>query len=108
MTLKGGCTVTCGATTNSTGTLTLSGNATINVGDGALSFADSHDATWAADATLNIVGTGRLPGKTIRFGTNGSGLTAAQLKQIRYNGDRVSLTGQGYLGGPQGLIIMIL
>ena len=108
MTLKGGCTVTCGATTNSTGTLTLSGNATINVGDGALSFADSHAATWAADATLNIVGTGRLPGKTIRFGTNGSGLTAAQLKQIRYNGENVSLTGEGYLGGPQGLIIMVL
>ena len=108
MTLKGGCTVTCGATTNSTGVLTLSGNATINVGDGALSFADSHAATWAADATLNIVGTGRLPGKTIRFGTDGSGLTAAQLKQIRYNGDKVSLTGQGYLGGPQGFIIMVL
>jgi autotransporter-associated beta strand protein len=108
LTLTNTCTVTCGATTNSTGVLTLSGNATINVGDGALSFADSHDATWAADATLNIVGTGSLPGKAIRFGTNGSGLTAAQLKQIRYNGDKVSLTGQGYLGGPQGLIIMIL
>ena len=108
MTLKGGCTVTCGATTNATGALTLSGNATINVGDGALSFADSHAATWAEGATLNIVGPGASPGKTIRFGTDGSGLTAAQLKQIRYNGDKVSLTGQGYLGGPQGLIIMIL
>ena len=108
MTLKGGCTVTCGATTNSTGTLTLSGNATINVRDGALSFADSHAETWAAGATLNIIGTVKLSSKPIRFGTNGSGLTAAQLKQIRYNGDKVSLTGQGYLGGPQGLIIMIL
>ena len=108
MTLKGGCTVTCGATTNSTGVLTLSGNATINVGDGALSFADSHAATWAADAMLNIVGPGRLPEKKIRFGTDGSGLTAAQLKQIRYNGDKVALTGQGYLGGPQGFIIMVL
>lgn len=108
MTLKGGCTVTCGATTNSTGALTLSGNATINVGDGALSFADSHTATWTANAMLNIVGPGRLPEKKIRFGTNGSGLTAVQLKQIRYNGDKVSLTGQGYLGGPQGFMIMVL
>ena len=108
MTLKGGCTVTCGATTNSTGALTLSGNATINIGDGALSFADSHDATWAADTTLNIVGNSKLSSKPIRFGTNGSGLTAAQLKQIRYNGDKVSLTGQGYLAGPQGLMITIL
>ena len=108
MTLKGGCTVTCGATTNSTGALTLSGNATIDIGDGALSFADSHAATWTEGATLNIVGTRKLSSKPIRFGTDGSGLTAAQLKQIRYNGDKVSLTGQGYLGGPQGLIIMIL
>ena len=108
MTLKGGCTVTCGATTNSTGALTLSGNATINIGEGALSFADSHAETWAADATLNIVGTGSLSRKQIRFGTDSSGLTAAQLKQIRYNGDKVSLTGQGYLGGPQGFIIMVL
>ena len=108
MTLKGGCTVTCGATTNATGALTLSGNATINVGDGALSFADSHAETWAEGATLNIVGPGASPGKTIRFGTDGSGLTAAQLKQIRYNGDKVSLTGQGYLGGPHGFIIMVL
>ena len=108
MTLKGGCTVTCGATTNATGALTLSGNATIDVGDGALSFADSHAETWAEGATLNIVGPGTSPGKTIRFGTDGSGLTAAQLKQIRYNGDKVSLTGQGYLGGPNGFIIMVL
>ena len=108
MTLKGGCTVTCGATTNSTGALTLSDNATINLGDGALSFADSHAETWSADATLNIVGTGNLSRKPIRFGTNGSGLTAAQLRQIRYNGEKVSLTGQGYLGGPQGFIIMVL
>ena len=108
MTLKGGCTVTCGATTNSTGALTLSGNATINVGDGALSFADSHAATWTEGATLNIIGTVKLSSKPIRFGTNGSGLTAAQLKQIRYNGEKVSLTGQGYLAGPLGLMITIL
>lgn len=108
MTLKGGCTVTCGATTNSTGALTLSGNATIDIGDGALSFADSHAETWAAGATLNIVGTAKLSSKPIRFGTDGSGLTAVQLKQIRYNGDKVSLTGQGYLGGPKGLMITIL
>ena len=107
LTLSGG-TVTCGATTNATGALTLSGNATIDVGDGAISFADSHAETWAADATLNIVGTGKLPGKSVRFGTNGSGLTSTQLKQIRYNGDKVSLTAQGYLGGSRGLIIMVL
>ena len=108
MTLKGGCTVTCGATTNSTGALTLSGDATIDIGDGSISFADSHAEAWSAGATLNIVGTGSLSRKPIRFGTNGSGLTAAQLKQIRYNGDKVSLNGQGYLGGPQGFMIMVL
>ena len=32
-------------------------------------------------------------------------LAAAQLKQIRYNGVKVSLNSEGYLSGPKGLII---
>lgn len=104
LTLAGG-TVTCGSTTNATGVLTLAGNATIDVGDGALSFADSHAATWAAGATLNITGNGRLPTRSIRFGTSEGGLTAAQREQIRYNGSKVSLSAEGYLASPKGLII---
>ena len=107
LTLAGGCTVTCGATTNSTGSLTLSGNATINIGDGALSFADSHSETWAAGAVLNIIGTAKLSDKPVRFGTDDSCLTAAQLKQIRYNGKKVLLNGQGYLGSLRGFMFMV-
>ena len=106
LSLAGG-TVACGSTTNATGALTLSGNATINVGDGVLAFADSHAATWAANATLTITGSESLPTRSIRFGTNDGGLTSAQLKQIRYNGNKVSLTSEGYLGGAKGLMIMV-
>lgn len=106
LTLAGG-TVTCGTTTNATGVLTLSGNATIDVGDGTLSFADSRTVTWAVGATLNITGNDRLPTRSIRFGTTADGLTSAQLKQIRYNGSKVSLTSEGYLGGPKGLMIIV-
>ena len=35
------------------------------------------------------------------------GLTSAQVKQIRYNGSKVTLTAEGYLGGPKGLMIIV-
>lgn len=101
---RGG-TVTCGTFANATGALTLSGDATIDLGDGSLSFADSSGETWAAGATLNITGKDSLPTRTLRFGTDSSGLTPTQLKQIRYNGGKVSLNSEGYLSGPKGLII---
>ena len=106
MTLAGG-TVSCGAATNATGTLTLVGDATIVLGDGAIAFADSSGATWAEGATLNVVGTDRLPTKSLRFGTTSAGLTSAQTRQITYNGEPVALDSQGYLRHYGGLVISI-
>ena len=107
ITLKN-CSVACGAgTANTTGALTLSGNVTIALGEGAtLAFADSHSATWADGAILNITGMDELPTRALRFGTDDSGLTDSQLKKIRYNGSKVSLTAEGYLGGPKGMVIL--
>ena len=104
LTLAGG-TVTCGSFANAAGALTLSGDATINLGGGSLSVADSSGETWANGATLNIIGTDALPTQSLRFGTDSLGLTPAQLKQLRYNGGKVSLNSEGYLSGPKGLII---
>ena len=104
LTLAGG-TISCGATDNATGALTLSGDAAINLGNGTLTFADSSGETWAPDATLNITGPEGWPVRSVRFGTSGAGLKASQLRRIRYNGSKVSLTDEGYLGGPRGLII---
>ena len=108
ITLKN-CSVTCGAgTTNTTGVLTLSGNTTIALGEGAaLAFADSSGETWADGATLTVTGTEPLPTRALRFGTDGTGLGEAQLKRIRYNGSKVSLTAEGYLGEPKGMKIVI-
>ena len=93
--LAGG-TVTCGSTTNATGALTLSGDAVINLEGGSLAFADSSGVAWASGATLAITGDDKLPTRSLRFGTTESGLTAAQLRQITYNGERVSLDSSGY------------
>ncbi len=106
MTLAGG-TVSCGAATNATGALTLAGDATIVLGDGAIAFADSSAAAWADGATLNVVGTDRLPTKSLRFGTTSAGLTSAQTRQITYNGEPVALDSQGYLRHYGGLVISI-
>ena len=94
-----------GTFANATGALTLSGDATIDLGDGSLSFADSSGETWANGATLNITGPEGWPVRSVRFGTNGAGLSAAQIRRIRYNGGKVSLNSEGYLSGPKGLII---
>lgn len=105
ITLKG-CTVTCGAgVTNTTGVLTLSGNATINLGSGALAFDDSHSATWEEGATLTITGTEPLPTKALKFGTSKGGLDYSQLRKITYNGERVSLDSNGYLTARSGFRI---
>ena len=107
LTLANTCSVTCGGVTNSTGALTLSGNATLALGDGALSFADSSGEGWKAGATLTVTGDGSLPTQALRFGASSTGLTAAQLKQITYNGEPVSLDSQGYLRHAGGLVISI-
>ena len=96
--LKGGA-VTCGAgVASSAGVLTLSGNATLALAAGAtLSFADSSAATWADGATLDVTGPDSSLPKALRFGTDKNGLTADQLRMVRYNGKRVSLDEEGYL-----------
>ena len=104
LTLAGGI-VSCGTSANSTGALTLSGNATIALGSGSLVFADSSGESWTSGSLLDITGPEGFPVTTIRFGTDGNGLTSTQLRRIRYNGSKVSLTSEGYLGGPSGMVI---
>ena len=107
LTLTNTCTVTCGGVTNSTGALALAGNATLALGDGALSFADSSGEEWKVGATLTVTGDGNLPTQALRFGTSSAGLTGRQLKQITYNGEPVSLDAQGYLRHAGGLVISV-
>jgi hypothetical protein len=71
------------------GTLTLNGDATIDLGTGAsiLRLANSASALWAP-AALTIAGwSGSVDGlgqDEVFFGTNANGLTALQLSQIRF------------------------
>ena len=104
LTLAGGV-VMCGASVNATGALTLSGNATVNLENGSLAFADSSGETWVEGMRLDFTGPDPHPGRSIRFGTSKSGLTSGQLNAVRYNGKRVSIDENGYLRGPRGLVI---
>ena len=92
---------------NATGALTLSGNAAINLEGGALAFADSSGVSWKAGATLTITDDDKLPTRSLRFGSSENGLTAARLRQITYNGERVSLDSGGYLRHRRGLILIV-
>jgi hypothetical protein len=72
------------------GRFILAGDATINLDGSAsrLSFANSSGEIWVAAATLVVANwNGNLSGggaEQLKFGTNPSGLTPAQLSQIRF------------------------
>ena len=90
----GNATLDAATFTNTTGTLGVTGGATINLGTGAtLAFADSSAISWSG--TLALTGT-FVPGVSLRFGTTSSGLTSAQLALITGLGG-VSLDANGYL-----------
>ena len=94
VTLAGG---TFNPQTNETvGTLTLTGNATIDlsVADPMLNFAASNAVTWSSGQTLSITGWQGTPGQPgtagrIFFGNSESGLNQSQLMQISFGGNFV-------------------
>ena len=97
--LAGG-TLDMGSFNNTVKTLAVTGNSTLALGSGNLTFANSSAVTWTGNLTL----TGTLGATTLRFG----GLTQPQLDRITINGKRVYLNGSGYIGvKPDGLIIHI-
>ena len=91
------------------GTLALSGDGahTLELGPTAtISFADSHAKTWAG--SLLITG---FREDTVRFGTSASGLTAAQVADIRAVTEsgkqrRVVIGSNGYLRFPGFLMVV--
>ena len=72
------------------GRFILASNATIDLAGSAsrLSFANSSGETWAGGATLVVSNWNGNPSgggvEQLKFGTDQSGLTAAQLNQIRF------------------------
>jgi hypothetical protein len=83
---------------------TLAVNGTVvfdmgNFGTSHLSFADSSAVAWGT--TLDIINFGGSD--SIRFGTDNTGLTAAQLAGITVNGVAIELDSDGYLGNLAGI-----
>lgn len=79
------------------GALAVSSSAKIHLGQGAtLTFANSSAANWS-NGTLSINGI-FVPGVSLRFGTNSSGLTASQLSLITSPGfTAFTLDSNGFL-----------
>ena len=91
------------------GAAVLLGDATLSADKGAhVSFADSSDQAWTADATLDIAKP--LASRAIRFGTSANALTAAQLAQMTYDGKsgKLFLDAEGYLCGPGESTVILL
>lgn len=86
-----------GALAETTGRLGIIGTATMQLGSGAtLAFADSSAVDWTG-GTLTITGA-FVSGSSLRFGTNSSGLTPAQLASISASGyANFALDANGYL-----------
>ncbi len=80
------------------GTLLLSNDSFIDLGSGDsdLVFLDSSALSWTLSAVLTISNFDEGL-DSIRFGTDGSGLSGSQLSQIVLNGGAASLDGSGYL-----------
>ena len=108
----GAATLDADTRTDTAGTLDVTGNAIINLGNGAaLAFANSSGVNvgvWAG--ALNITGT-FVPGNdtnvgnpgSIRFGVDNTGLTASQLADITVNGSGTyTLDAFGYLKASGG------
>ncbi len=87
----------CGGTF---GVLALAGNSALDCAGGTMAFADSSAVAWDETAMLSITGTPKP--RSIRFGTDSNGLTAAQLARIAFNGKlgKAKLDANGYLRGP--------
>ena len=94
LTLAGG-EFDAGCYTNAVGALSVISNSTLAVSAGAeLSFGNSSALDWGGN---HLVITGAAAAHTLRFGTDANGLTAAQVKRIRWNGSRAKLDANGYL-----------
>ncbi len=95
--LDGG-TFDTGGFSDDLGVLLLNGDAAIDFGLSdlaALFFDDSHLELWN-EATLTILNY--TPGSdSLRFGTDASALTPAQLSQINFNGTPAAITSTGFL-----------
>lgn len=94
----GNATLDAGTFSDATGTLDVTGAATLQLDTGAaLSFANSSAVDWTG-GSLQISGA-FVSGASLRFGTNSGGLASTQLALITVNGSSgpFSLNASGYL-----------
>ena len=95
--LIGSATLDVGIFAETAGTLAVTGVATVQLDTGAaLAFAASSAVDWSGGA-LTLTGA-FVPGSSLRFGTNNSSLTPAQLARIAASGyANFALDANGYL-----------
>jgi fibronectin-binding autotransporter adhesin len=92
-----------GGFSNQVDTLTVTSASTIRTGAGSLSFADSSGIVWTGELTV----VGPLSPRRLRFGTDDTALTEAQLESINNDGFRVTLSEEGYLRSQGGSLFIV-
>jgi autotransporter-associated beta strand protein len=87
------------------GYLKVTGNNVVSLGTGTLSFANSSDQIWSGELMIE----GELAERSIRFGTDQTGLTDLQLAMISDSlGKTVRINKDGYLtGNPLGSVMLV-
>ena len=94
--LNGGSLAFAANTTNVLASVSLSETSGLVLADGAsVTIGDCSAQTWAAGTRVNIVGDEKKC--SIRFGESAAALTAAQVRQLRWNGKRCMLDEDGNL-----------
>lgn len=95
-----GGTFSTGGFNETLGTLTVTANSIIDLGNAAASaalvFADSRSMTWTASISLSFVNFTEGV-DTIRIGTTSGGLTSEQLAAITINGSAAVIDASGFL-----------
>lgn len=97
--LAGG-TLDIGATTNTVGSVTVTAQSTLLLGEGEFAVSAQTADEWTGELLLE----GTLGPTTLRFQP---ALTSGQLSRIRYDGGRVVQNAAGYIGEYYGTVIML-
>ncbi len=93
-----------GGYSNSPGTLAVTGEGTLVLGAGSISFRDSSGVAWTGKLTV----AGALGEQTVRFGASNTALTMAQLDRINLGGHFVYLDSAGYLRSAKSGMMLIV
>ena len=104
--LEGGSLTATAGTVNTIGSLAVTEDATLTLGDGSSLTVADPTAEWTKGKLVNIVGD---PDKcTLTFGGEGSTLSRSQVRALRWNGEKCHIEPNGSVRpGGEGVVLIV-